>query len=105
MTVYTSGDWLVMPGHEQEFVDAWLEFAHQSNTEFGQGGWGMLLRDKDEPRHFISVGSWPDERAVEQWRASHTFRHGVESVRIHVEDMTIRTLDHAAEVGRVATRA
>ena len=55
MAIYTSGDWHAKPGHEQEFVDAWRELAGWSSDEFAPG-WGKLLRNKEDPTHFISVG-------------------------------------------------
>ena len=57
MAVYSSGDWHVKPGREQEFVDAWRELAGWSTTEFTPG-WGKLLRNREDPAHFISVGEW-----------------------------------------------
>ena len=101
MAVYTSGDWHVKPGSEQKFVDAWRELAEWSTNEYGPNGWGKLLRDKEEPARFRSVGSWRDERVVEEWRASDGFKQRFAKIRELLEEVTIRTFDLAAEAGRM----
>lgn len=100
MAVYTSGDWHVKSGREQQFVDAWREMAEWSTTEYGPNGWAELLRDKEDPARFRSVGTWPDERAVAEWRASDGFKQRLVKIRELLEEVTIRTFDPAAEVGR-----
>jgi len=99
MAVYTSGDWHAKPGREQEFVDAWREMAEWSSKEYGPNMWGKLLRDKEAPARFRSVGAWPDEHAVEEWRASDGFKQRLAKIRELLEEMTIRTFDVATEVG------
>ena len=100
MATYTSGDWYVMPGHEQDFVSTWKDFAERTNQRFG-GGWAMLLHDKDDPTHFTSVGMWSDEQRVQEWRESDDFRAGMESMRAYLEKMQLHTFEHAASSGRV----
>jgi quinol monooxygenase YgiN len=102
MAVYTSGDWHVRPGREQEFVDAWRELAEWSTNEYGPDGWGKLFRDKEDPARFRSLGAWPDERVVEEWRASDGFKQRLAKIRELLEEMSIRTFDLAAEVGRMS---
>ena len=99
MAVYTSGDWHVKPGREQEFVSAWRELAEWSVKDYGPNGWGKLLRDKENPNHFRSVGAWADERVVEEWRASEGFKQRLAKIRELLDELTIRTFDSAAEVG------
>jgi heme-degrading monooxygenase HmoA len=104
MAVYTSGDWHVKPGREPEFVDAWTELAEWSISEYGPNGWGKLLRDKEAPTRFRSVAIWPDERTVEEWRASDGFKQRLAKIRELLEEVTIHTFDLASEVGGVATQ-
>jgi quinol monooxygenase YgiN len=99
MAVYTSGDWHPKPGREQEFIDAWRELASWSTSEYGPNGWGKLLRDKEDPSHFISVGKWPDAETVSAWRDSEGFDERIGKVRELVEEIRIRIYDPAAEVG------
>ena len=103
MAVYSSGDWHVKPGREQEFVDAWRELAGWSVAEFDPG-WGKLLRDKEDPTHFVSLGEWPDEQVIEEWRASEGFKRRIGEIRQLVDESSIRAFDLAAEVGRVSAQ-
>jgi quinol monooxygenase YgiN len=99
VAVYTSGDWLVKPGREQEFVDAWRELAEWSTREYGPEGWGKLLRDKEDPARFRSVGAWPSDHVVAEWRASEGFKQRLAKIHELLDDVTIRTFELAAEVG------
>jgi len=98
MTAYSSGDWHVKPGREAEFVSKWKELADWSGTDFDTGGWAKLLHDKDDPSHFVSVGYWPDEAAIERWRASDELKKRVETIRALLDKGEIRSYDVAVEV-------
>jgi quinol monooxygenase YgiN len=98
MAVYSSGDWHAKPGKEQEFVNAWREFAEWSRSEFDPS-WGKLLRDKEDPSHFVSVGEWPSENAIKEWRASEGFQQRVSKLRELVDEMRVSAYEPAAEVG------
>jgi quinol monooxygenase YgiN len=100
MAVYTSGDWYVQPGREQEFVDAWREMAEWSTNEYGPNGWGKLMRDKADPTRFRSLGAWPNERVVEEWRASDGFKQRLSKMRELLKEVNILTLDLVVEVGK-----
>jgi quinol monooxygenase YgiN len=89
----------VKPGKEPEFEAAWHELAAWSIREYGPEGWGKLFRDRDQPTHYMSVGQWPDEQAIAQWRASEGFQRELAKIREFVEDMHIGTSDLATEVG------
>jgi len=103
MAVYSSGDWHVKPGREQEFVDAWRELAGWSLTEFDPG-WGKLLRDKEDPTHFLSVGEWTDEQVIEKWRASEGFKQRLAEIRGLTDEVSVRAFDLAAEITRESAR-
>jgi quinol monooxygenase YgiN len=99
MAAYTSGEWHVKPGREQEFVNAWREMADWSGSEYDANGWAKLLRDKEDPTHFRSVGAWPDESVIEEWRASDGFKQRLAKIRELLDDLSIQSFDLAAEVG------
>jgi heme-degrading monooxygenase HmoA len=80
-TLYTSGSWRVKPGREDEFVRAWQEFAQWSASEFPGAVWATLIRDADDPSHFLSIGPWESTQAIEEWRASEGFRERVGRIR------------------------
>lgn len=67
MSVYSSGDWLVHEGREDEFVRSWhalLEWVRDTADGF-EGG--SLLRDDADPRHFVSFAVWRDDAARGRW--------------------------------------
>lgn len=98
MAVYTSADWHVKPGREKEFVDAWREIANWSGTEYDLGGWAKLLKDKEDPTHFRSVGEWANDALVAKWRASDALKQRLATINELLDDMHLYTMDVAAEV-------
>jgi heme-degrading monooxygenase HmoA len=66
-TVYTGAEWLVKPGREEEFVEAWTEFVDWSLEEAAGALGGMLLQDRSEPRRFLSLGPWESREEAEAW--------------------------------------
>jgi hypothetical protein len=45
MMIYTSGDWMVKPGREEEFIEAWHDLAEWTAAEIAPGAPATLLRD------------------------------------------------------------
>jgi heme-degrading monooxygenase HmoA len=70
---FTSGNWLVTPGNEEEFVRRWTAFTTWAQKEASGAQGFVLLRHVDDPRHFVSFGSWESEEAVDRWRSSPEF--------------------------------
>lgn len=99
-SLYTSGEWIVKAGREDEFVAAWRDLAEWSMSNVAGGGWAKLLRDRDDPRHFVSFGPWDSLEAIEEWRASPGFQERVGRIREMLEGFEPRTLEAAAEVER-----
>jgi len=65
---YSSGEWLVRPGSEEEFIEAWTTFVEWSldNAEGAESF--VLVRSTEEPRKFLSLGAWESQQAQEAWR-------------------------------------
>jgi len=101
--VYTSGDWHVKPGREDEFVIAWHDFAQWTVDAIDSEGQGTLLRDAEDPSHYVSFGTWRDAETVERWRQSEDFRRKVSKIEDIVESMRIVTLDVASQTEMAAT--
>jgi len=95
MAVYTSGRWKVFPGHEGAFIEAWNDFASKTKGDFPETT-ATLLRDRDDPTRFVSLGLWASLNQVEQWRASETFKTGVAAMRPLLAEFSAHTLDVAA---------
>ncbi len=95
--VWSSGTWTVKPGREDEFAEAWREFATWSAREF-EGGHAWLLRDRDRPGVFVTVGPWPNDEVMAAWRASAGFRERIGRIREMLDGFEPRTLDEVLEV-------
>jgi hypothetical protein len=55
---YSSGEWLVREGSEEEFIEPWTTFVESF----------VLVRSTEEPRKFLSLGAWESQQAQERWR-------------------------------------
>jgi heme-degrading monooxygenase HmoA len=98
MSVYSLGIWLVHPGRENDFVQAWRDLARKTQEDY-PGAQAVLMHDEDVRQRFISTGAWESLEQIEQWRASETFTHGLATIRPMLEHFEARTLDEAARIG------
>jgi quinol monooxygenase YgiN len=96
--VWTSGAWTAKDGRAEDFVAAWSEFAEWSARTQHPERRAWLLRDREHPNVFVSIGPWPSEAAVEAWRADPGFRQRVVRIRELLESFEPRTLDPILEV-------
>jgi hypothetical protein len=96
--VWTSGTWTVKAGMQDEFVAAWREFAEWTARQYpGSRAW--LLRDREHPLIFMSVGPFSGDAVVSEWRGSDGFRERIGRIRDILESVEPRTLDEVARVG------
>jgi heme-degrading monooxygenase HmoA len=64
---WTTGSWRVTSGKADEFVDRWMEFLRwtkEANDGFLSA---QLLRDLNDPDHFVSFASWRDVDSLNGW--------------------------------------
>jgi heme-degrading monooxygenase HmoA len=83
---YTSGNWIVKVGNEEEFVTRWTEFTEWSLANASGAESFYLIRDAAEPRHFISFGAWDDHQSVSSWRDTKEFQDRLARCREVCED-------------------
>jgi len=83
---FTSGAWQVKTGQEDEFVRRWTEFTQWAQREASGAQGFVLIRQMDDPRHFVSFGSWDGKEAVDRWRSSPDFTKYLGSCREVCED-------------------
>lgn len=95
-TPYTSGVWHVKPGREDEFVDAWTEFARWTSEHVPGSRRAVLVRDVTDPRRFISFGPWESETAIAAWREMDGFRQRIGRIRDLLERFDASTLELVA---------
>jgi quinol monooxygenase YgiN len=96
--VWTSGIWTAKPGRGDEFVAAWHEFAEWTADAHHPDRRAWLLRDRENPDVYVSIGPWPNLAAVDSWRADPLFRERVGRIRGLLESFEPRTLDPILEV-------
>ena len=65
---YSSGEWLVRAGSEEEFIERWTTFIEWSLDNAPEAESFVLVRSTEEPRKFLSLGAWESQRAQEAWR-------------------------------------
>jgi len=65
---YSSAEWLVQAGSEDEFIERWTNFLEWTldNAEGAQSF--VLVRSTEGPRRFLSLGAWENEEAQSAWR-------------------------------------
>jgi heme-degrading monooxygenase HmoA len=78
---YASGNWTVRAGSEDEFIARWRAFLTESTKTAEGFGTARLLRDSDDPRHFLSFSDWSDAGAREAWKSSPAFAKGMAACR------------------------
>ena len=74
------------------------ELAQWTATEVPGAVWATLLRDLDDPSHFLSFGPWGSVEAIENWRASDGFRERVGRIRELLESFEPVTGEAVVEV-------
>ena len=90
--LFTSGQWLVKPGKEAQFISAWDTFAQWTGQNQPGVGSGHLLQDTANSRSFLSFGPWASEDAIQRWRQKPEFQTFLSSARELCDDIQPRTL-------------
>jgi quinol monooxygenase YgiN len=65
---YSSGEWLVQAGSEEEFVSRWTTFIEWSLNNAPGAESFVLVRSTENPRRFLSLGAWENQGALEAWQ-------------------------------------
>lgn len=94
---YTSGVWIVKPGEEEDFVEAWKEFV-ALGAEMPGSGTFRLLRDHERPGRFMSLAPWESFDAQEAWIQRPEFAERFGRVRAHCDDIQTTAYELVAEI-------
>ncbi|MDX6669309.1 MAG: hypothetical protein QOK04_2689 [Solirubrobacteraceae bacterium] len=70
---YSSGRWVVKEGSEEEFVTQWTSFIDWTLANADGSGSFHLIQDVEDPRRFLSFGSWRDVEAAQAWQQHPDF--------------------------------
>ena len=98
MKQYASGDWVVAEGKEEEFLQRWTEFLQWTKAEAPGLIEAHLLRDEEDPRHFLSLSEWSDEGTRDAWRSNAGFRQRLDAARNLCDGFTNSDYELATEV-------
>jgi quinol monooxygenase YgiN len=97
---YSSGEWLVREGSEQEFIQRWTTFIEWSldNSEGAESF--VLVRSMEEPRKFLSLGAWASQDAQEAWREMPQMQVLLGQCRALCDEFDTHRYTLAASLGR-----
>ncbi|MCX5376199.1 antibiotic biosynthesis monooxygenase family protein [Streptomyces sp. NBC_00091] len=84
---WASGDWQVRAGEEEEFVKRWTEFLTWTKGAAEGFLHARLIRDLNEPRHYVSFSRWLSAQAMADWQAKPEFTELIGACRALCEDM------------------
>lgn len=60
-------EWRTKPGDEDAFAAAWVDLVTWTNgLFFGRGA--VLLRQREDPSHFLAIGTFPSDEVLGTWR-------------------------------------
>ncbi|MFJ7155843.1 antibiotic biosynthesis monooxygenase family protein [Streptomyces sp. NPDC101118] len=84
---WASGNWQVSDGSADEFVERWKAFLSWTK-EANDGFLGArLVRDLNEPNHFVSFSAWRDPAAMKEWQGRPEFTEAFGACRALCDDM------------------
>lgn len=78
---FSSGDWMVTGGKEEEFVARWVDFLKWTKDHMSGFGSASLVCDAENPSHFISFAEWDSRQSLTAWRSSPDFREKLGACR------------------------
>ena len=96
--ICTAGIWVVKDGREDEFARRWEESASNLSREFPDVTF-RLLRDREDPRRFISLGEgWRNIEQVEAARSLPGYQDAMASIWNVLESGDVSTLELVVEI-------
>jgi heme-degrading monooxygenase HmoA len=96
VTLYSSNEWIVRAGNEDEFLRTWAEFSRWGRGLAPGSGHTRLLRDGNNPRRFVSFGDW-DSESLAMVRSQPEYGAFNRRLEELVESVTRSTLDLMVE--------
>jgi heme-degrading monooxygenase HmoA len=93
---YSSGEWLVRAGSEEEFVDRWNAFIEWTKDNAAGAESFVLVKSTEEPRRFLSLGSWESQEAQQAWREMPRMQELLDQCRELCQEFDFHTYALAA---------
>lgn len=85
---YFVGDWRIKEGREQEFKEAWADFAQWTLEQKFADHALELFQDLAEPRRYYALWRCGSERSVEEWTKQTGYKEFVMRMRAFCEHCT-----------------
>lgn len=70
---FASGNWHVVAGKEQEFIERWTEFLQWTRAAHPALVSATLIREGQDQGHFLSFAQWHDAAARDAWKQDPAF--------------------------------
>ena len=96
---YASGNWRVTEGNEEEFVTRWTDFLEWSREQVPGLENATLIRDEQDPRHFVSMATWADVGSRRSWQSHPTFAEKLGACRSLCDGLDSGSFELAALIG------
>jgi len=97
---YSSGEWLVQTGSEEEFIERWNTFLEWTLDNAPGAVSFVLVRSTEDPRRFLSLGAWESEEAQDAWRQMPQMQELFSRCRELCEEFEAHGYTLAASPGR-----
>ena len=97
---YSSGEWEVRAGSEEEFVQRWTTFIEWSLENAPGAGSFVLVRSTEDPTKFLSLGSWESQEAQQAWREMPRMQELLDQCRQLCEEFDTHSYTLAASQPR-----
>jgi heme-degrading monooxygenase HmoA len=97
---YSTTNWFVMAGGEEEFVNRWTDLAEWVMNNVPGAKSAVLIRSTEDPRRFLSVVTWETQEAWEAWRERFEMQELFERCRELCEEFEVHAYTLAASTSR-----
>ena len=97
---YSSGEWSVRAGSEEQFVERWTTFTEWSLDNAEGAVSFVLVRSNEDPRRFLSLTAWKNQEAQEAWRAMPQRQELLDQCRELCEEVEVHPYTLAASLNR-----
>jgi heme-degrading monooxygenase HmoA len=97
---YSSGEWLVQAGSEEDFIERWNTFIEWSVNNAPGAESFVLVRSTENPRKFLSLGARENQEAQDAWRETPQMQELLGQCRELCENFEFHPYTLAASLSR-----
>ena len=99
VSIFSMALWTMKEGREEEFMEAWTDFARWTN-EHQRGTLGIyLMRERSNPHVLVTFGGWESDDDLLRWRGSGEYGEFLARARELCSEVGPLTLDLVATMG------